>query len=81
MCRSEALDLSIPQRICSAYRSQYVPATMRRLAGGVRVVSYRRRLMFNAFGIAYGILAVVALIVLMDWLGRRKDRKSRDHAA
>jgi hypothetical protein len=37
--------------------------------------------MFNAFGIAYGILAVVAIIVLMDWLGRRKERKSRDHAA
>jgi hypothetical protein len=37
--------------------------------------------MFNAFGIAYGILAVVAIIVLMDWLGRRKERNSRNRAA
>ena len=37
--------------------------------------------MFNAFGIGYGILTVVAIIVLMDWLGRRKDRNSRNRTA
>lgn len=37
--------------------------------------------MFNAFGIAYGILLVSAIIVLLDTLGRRKDRKSRNRAA
>jgi len=37
--------------------------------------------MFNAFGIAYGILLVVAIIVLLDWLAGRKDRRSGKHAA
>ena len=33
--------------------------------------------MFNALGIAYGILLVSAIIVLLDKLGRRKDRSAR----
>ena len=37
--------------------------------------------MFNALGIGYGILLVVAIIVLLDWLGRRKDRRSGNRAA
>jgi hypothetical protein len=37
--------------------------------------------MFNAFGIIFGIILVAFIITLLDWLGRRKDRKSRDHAA
>ena len=37
--------------------------------------------MFNAFGIIFGILLVSAIVVLLDTLGRRKDRQSRDHAA
>ena len=37
--------------------------------------------MFNAFGIIFGILLVSAIIVLLDTLGRRKDRQSHDRAA
>ena len=37
--------------------------------------------MVNAFGIVFGIAGVVFVITLLDWLGRRKDRKSRDHLA
>jgi hypothetical protein len=32
--------------------------------------------MYNAFGIIYGIIVVVGIIVLLDWLAERKDRRS-----
>ena len=35
--------------------------------------------MFNAFGIIYGIIVVVGVIVLLDWLGRRQERRARPH--
>ena len=34
--------------------------------------------MFNAFGIIFGIMLVAFVIALLDWLGRRKDRQSRN---
>jgi hypothetical protein len=37
--------------------------------------------MFNAFGIMFGILLVAAIVVLLDKLGRRRDRQSRNRAA
>jgi hypothetical protein len=37
--------------------------------------------MFNAFGIMFGILLVSAIVVLLDKLGRRKERQSRNRAA
>ena len=37
--------------------------------------------MENAFGILFGILLIVAMITLLDWWGRRKDRKSHNRAA
>jgi hypothetical protein len=37
--------------------------------------------MVNAFGIIFGILLVVAIVVFMDWWGWRKERESRDRAA
>ncbi len=37
--------------------------------------------MENAFGILWGIALVGGIIVFFDWLGRRRDRKSRDRAA
>jgi type II secretory pathway pseudopilin PulG len=37
-------------------------------------------MMFNAFGIIFGILLVALLITLLDWFGRRKDRR-RNHLA
>ena len=37
--------------------------------------------MVNGFGILIGITLVVFIIALLDWLGRRKDRQSRDRAA
>ena len=39
-----------------------------------------RRMKFNAFGIIFGILRVALLITLLDWFGRRKDRR-RNHLA
>ena len=33
--------------------------------------------MYNAFGIIYGIIVVVGIIVFLDWLAERKDRRSR----
>ena len=36
--------------------------------------------MFNAFGIIFGILLVALVITVLDWLGRRKDRR-RNHFA
>ena len=35
--------------------------------------------MFNAFGIIYGIILVVGVIVLLDWLGRRQEKRARHH--
>jgi hypothetical protein len=37
--------------------------------------------MENGFGILIGITLFVAIITVLDWLGRRKDRRSRDRAA
>ncbi len=37
--------------------------------------------MENAIGILIGITLCAALIVFLDWLGRRKDRRSRNRAA
>ena len=37
--------------------------------------------MENAFGILLGIALVAWIVILLDWLGRRKDRRSRDRAA
>ena len=31
--------------------------------------------MVNAFGILIGITLVVAIVALLDWLGRRKERR------
>jgi hypothetical protein len=33
--------------------------------------------MANAFGILGGIILVCAIIALLDWLGRRKERQSK----
>jgi tetrahydromethanopterin S-methyltransferase subunit G len=32
--------------------------------------------MYNALGIIYGIIVGVAIIVFLDWLAERKDRRS-----
>ena len=37
--------------------------------------------MVNAFGIIFGIMLVVAIVVLLDWWGSRKERQSHDRAA
>jgi hypothetical protein len=37
--------------------------------------------MVNGFGIVAGITLVVAIVVLLDWLGLRKDRQSKQHPA
>jgi len=37
--------------------------------------------MENAFGILIGITFCALIIALVDWLGRRKDRQSRNRAA
>ena len=37
--------------------------------------------MENAFGILIGITLFAAAIAVLDWLGRRKDRQSRNRAA
>lgn len=33
--------------------------------------------MYNAFGIIYGIIPVVGIIVFLDWVAERKDRRSQ----
>lgn len=33
--------------------------------------------MANAFGILWGIALVAGIIVLLDWLGRRKERRTK----
>ena len=35
--------------------------------------------MFNAFGIIYGIIVVVGIIVLLDWLAQRQEKRTRHH--
>jgi hypothetical protein len=35
----------------------------------------------NALLMLTGIAVVVGVVTLLDWLARRKDRQSRDHAA
>ena len=37
--------------------------------------------MANAFGILGGIILVSWIIALLDWLGRRKARQSKQHPA
>jgi len=37
--------------------------------------------MMNAFGMLGIILLFVAIVVLLDWWGGRRDRHSRDRAA
>jgi hypothetical protein len=37
--------------------------------------------MVNAFGIIFGILLVSLIVVVLDKLGKRKDRRSRDRVA
>ena len=37
--------------------------------------------MANAFGMLFGILLVVSIVVFLDWWGRRKERQSRGRAA
>lgn len=37
--------------------------------------------MANAFGMLFGILLVVSIVVFLDWWGRRKERHSRNGAA
>jgi hypothetical protein len=37
--------------------------------------------MANALLMLWGIALVVGVIVLLDWLARRKDRRSRNRAA
>jgi len=36
--------------------------------------------MENAFGILIGITLIIAVITLLDWLGERKDRQSRNRS-
>lgn len=37
--------------------------------------------MDNALILLWGIALVVGIVVLLDWLARRKDKKSRNRAA
>jgi hypothetical protein len=37
--------------------------------------------MENAFGILIGITFIIAVITLLDWLGQRRERNSRNRAA
>ena len=37
--------------------------------------------MANAFGMLFGILIVVWIVVGLDWWGRRKERQARNRAA
>ncbi len=37
--------------------------------------------MANALLIVWGIIFVVAIVALLDWLGRRKDRQSKHRPA
>ena len=48
---------------------------------GHRVLVDGRAMMVNAFGILWGILLVVWIVILLDELGRRKNRRSRNRAA
>lgn len=35
--------------------------------------------MVNALLLFFGILLISSVIVLVDWMGRRKDRRAREH--
>jgi len=37
--------------------------------------------MANVFGMLFGILLIVSVVVFLDWWGRRKERQARDRAA
>ena len=37
--------------------------------------------MANLFGMLFGILLIVSIVVFLDWWGRRKERQARDRAA
>lgn len=37
--------------------------------------------MTGFFVLLYGIVTFVGIITLLDWIGRRKDRRSRNRAA
>ena len=37
--------------------------------------------MINGFGILFGIALFIAIIVFLDWWGRRKDRAARNRPA
>jgi len=37
--------------------------------------------MENALLMLWGIALVVGVVVLLDWIGRRRDRRSRNRAA
>jgi hypothetical protein len=37
--------------------------------------------MVNAFGIIFGILLVSLIVVVLDKMGKRRDRRSRNRAA
>ena len=37
--------------------------------------------MINGFGILFVIALFVAIIAFLDWLGRRKDRETRNRPA
>ena len=38
-------------------------------------------MMENALWLLWGIALVAGVLVLIDWLGRRKDKQSRNRAA
>jgi len=46
------------------------------LSGIGDVAASRKRVMYNAFGIVYSIIVGVGIIVFLDWLAERKDRRS-----
>jgi hypothetical protein len=50
-------------------------------ARGIRADADRKTTMINGFLIIYGIALIVGIIVLLDWLGRRKDRQSKHRPA
>jgi hypothetical protein len=37
--------------------------------------------MWNAFGILWGIALISGIFIFIDWLGQRRERRSRDRAA
>ena len=37
--------------------------------------------MANGLGIIFGIAGIVWIVIFLDWLGRRKEKRSRDRTA